>query len=88
MAKDYFLVLCIQPDATLEQIKSAYRGKVKRWHPDHCDEGNKPFLAIQEAYECWAPDGHRQSLSIFYWPTPILADFLSAQKGGTLAHTK
>lgn len=60
MAKDYYLILGIGPDATLEQIKSAYRQKAKRWHPDHCDEGSEPFLAIQEAYEVLSDAGRRR----------------------------
>jgi len=61
MAKDYYLILGVGSDATLEQIKSAYRQKAKRWHPDCCAEGSEPFLAIQEAYEVLGDAGRRQA---------------------------
>lgn len=51
MGKNYYLILGVQPDATPEQIKSAYRHKVKELHPDHYGEDCQPFLALQEAYD-------------------------------------
>jgi molecular chaperone DnaJ len=61
MAKDYYLVLGISCDATGDQIKSAYRRKAKRWHPDRSGEGSDAFLAIQEAYEVLGDPGRRQA---------------------------
>jgi molecular chaperone DnaJ len=61
MVKDYYLVLGISSDATLDQIKSAYRRKAKRWHPDHCGEGSEAFLDIQEAYEVLGDPGRRRA---------------------------
>lgn len=61
MTKDYYLVLGISCDATGDQIKSAYRRKAKRWHPDHCGEGSEAFLAIQEAYEVLGDPGRRRA---------------------------
>jgi molecular chaperone DnaJ len=51
MSKNYYLILGIASDATQDEIKSAYREKAKRWHPDRSGEGSEPFLAIREAYE-------------------------------------
>jgi molecular chaperone DnaJ len=60
MAENYYLVLGIACDATQEEIKSAYREKAKRWHPDHSGEDSEPFLAIREAYEVLCePDRRR-----------------------------
>ncbi len=61
MAKNYYLVLGIASDATQDQIKSAYREKAKRWHPDHSGEGSEPFLAIREAYEVLCDPAQRQA---------------------------
>jgi molecular chaperone DnaJ len=61
MAKDYYLVLGISCDATGDQIKSAYRRKAKRWHPDHSGEGSEAFLAIQEAYDVLGDPGRRRA---------------------------
>jgi len=51
MGKNYYVILGLQPDATPEQIKSAYRHQVKELHPDHYGEDCQPFLAVQEAYD-------------------------------------
>jgi DnaJ-class molecular chaperone len=61
MAKDYYVVLGVGPDATMAQIKSAYRSKAKRWHPDHSRGGSEPFLDIQEAYEVLCDEGRRKA---------------------------
>jgi DnaJ-class molecular chaperone len=50
MAKNYYLILGISPDADLENIKSAYRQKAKEFHPDRFGEETQGFLDIQEAY--------------------------------------
>jgi DnaJ-class molecular chaperone len=61
MAKDYYTVLGVAPDATLDQIKSAYRRKAKKCHPDLTCEGSEPFLALQEAYDVLGDAGRRQA---------------------------
>lgn len=50
MPKNYYLVLGITSDATLDDIKEAYRRLAKEFHPDHYGDNHSPFLAIQEAY--------------------------------------
>lgn len=51
MSKNYYAILGIPVNATVSQIKRAYRRLVKEFHPDyHGADGNDPFLAIQEAY--------------------------------------
>lgn len=61
MAKNYYLILGITSDATQEEIRSAYRHKAKRWHPDRSGEGSEPFLAIREAYEVLCDPVRRQA---------------------------
>ncbi len=48
-----YSVLGIHRNASLENIKSAYRRMVKQWHPDVCKEPNaqETFIKIKEAYE-------------------------------------
>ena len=50
MAKSYFAILGISPDATLAEIRSAYRRLAKEFHPDHYTGSSKRFRDIQEAY--------------------------------------
>jgi molecular chaperone DnaJ len=50
MAKSYFAILGISPDATGDEIRSAYRRLAKEFHPDHYSGGSDRFQDIQEAY--------------------------------------
>ncbi len=50
MAKSYFAILGISPDATADEIRSAYRRLAKEFHPDHYAGGSEKFQDIQEAY--------------------------------------
>jgi DnaJ-class molecular chaperone len=59
MTKDYYVILGIGDDATLDEIKSAYRREAKKCHPDHSGEGSEPFLDLREAYEVLC-DPHRR----------------------------
>ncbi len=58
--KDYYHILGVAPDATPEQIKSAYRKKAKELHPDYYGRGSEPFLAVHEAYKVLADPERRQ----------------------------
>ena len=51
MAKDHYIILGVSSDATLRQIRSAYRREARKSHPDHAGGGSEPFLAVQEAYD-------------------------------------
>jgi DnaJ-class molecular chaperone len=50
MAKTYFAILGISPDATADDIRSAYRRLAKEYHPDHYEGGSQRFREVQEAY--------------------------------------
>ncbi|MGD8992623.1 MAG: DnaJ domain-containing protein [Desulfobacterales bacterium] len=58
MAKSYFAILGISPNATGDEIKSAYRRLVKEFHPDHYTGSSERFRNIQEAYSVL---GHQRS---------------------------
>nr|WP_320190089.1 DnaJ domain-containing protein [uncultured Desulfobacter sp.] len=61
MPKDYYLVLGITSDATLDDIKEAYRRLAKEFHPDHYGDNHSPFLAVQEAYSILSDPIKRQT---------------------------
>lgn len=52
-AQTLYAVLGCGQQASLEDLKKAYRRAVKMWHPDHCAESNAAdqFRTIQEAWE-------------------------------------
>ena len=58
MPKNYYLILGIRRDAPLDEVKSAYRRQMRRYHPDrHADDPEKVRIAnevsqqLREAYE-------------------------------------
>jgi molecular chaperone DnaJ len=61
MGKDYYVVLGIGSDATQDEIRSAYRSKAKKYHPDCSGENSEPFLAIGEAYEVLGDPARRRA---------------------------
>jgi DnaJ-class molecular chaperone len=50
MRKDYYVILGIASDATLEEVKSAFRRRAMELHPDTSGLESGPFLEVQEAY--------------------------------------
>lgn len=50
---DPYEVLGVEKDASQEEVKKAYREKVKKYHPDRCDreDAEELFKQIKEAYE-------------------------------------
>jgi DnaJ-class molecular chaperone len=60
MAKDYYVILGIDPDATQDEIRAAYRRRAKACHPDSSGEDSEPFLALGEAYEVLGDPGRRR----------------------------
>ena len=50
--RDYYAILGVDPAASTEEIKNAYRERAKRFHPDHAGPGTDParFRLLREAY--------------------------------------
>ena len=61
MRKDYYLVLRLAPEATQEQIRSAYRRLALEIHPDLTGLGSDRFLELKEAYDVLSDPVLRQS---------------------------
>ncbi len=63
MAKDYYVALEVERDASVDEIKKAYRKLALQYHPDR-NPGDKSaedrFKTVTEAYEVLAdPDKRR-----------------------------
>lgn len=56
--KNAYDVLGIEPTATAEEIKAAYKAMVKRYHPDHNESKNaaSQFRAVKKAYDILKDD--------------------------------
>ena len=59
MRKDYYLILRLAPDATMDQIRSAYRRRALELHPDLSGIESDQFLELQEAYDVLSDPGRR-----------------------------
>ena len=60
MAKNYYIIFGIKSNATIDEIKAAYRQQVKEYHPDYYGADSEPFQDIQEAYSVLTnPDRRR-----------------------------
>ena len=77
-----YRILELTPQATLEEIKSAYRQLVKRYHPDR-NPGDRQaaerFIQINQAYETLLEAGEREALG---QPTQPPDPARSAAKSG------
>ncbi len=59
--RDYYAILGVAPTASLEEIRTAYRERAKRFHPDRAGPGVDPgrFRLLREAYEVLADSTER-----------------------------
>jgi len=59
--KDYYVVLGVAANATLAEIKKAYRLKASEFHPDRNDSELAPqkFHAVKEAYDVLSDEEKR-----------------------------
>lgn len=60
MATDFYMVLGVPANASRDEIKAAYRRRVKELHPDHYGPDTGPFLEVQEAYSTLTDAGRRE----------------------------
>jgi DnaJ-class molecular chaperone len=69
MQKNYYLLLGVNNNASTSEIKTAYRGLAKKYHPD-TNYGNKAaedyFKEIQEAYSILANQGKRKMYDLSF----------------------
>lgn len=59
MAKSYYDILGVEKDASQDEIKIAYKERVKESHPDH-GGSSEDFIKITEAYETLKDEDKRK----------------------------
>lgn len=59
--KDHYLILGIAPNASMAEIRKAYRQKAAEFHPDRNDSefAAQNFHAVKEAYDVLSDDAAR-----------------------------
>ena len=83
--KDYYEVLGLTKDASVADIKKAYRKLALQWHPDknleRKEEAEKKFKEIGEAYMVLSDPKKRQQYDQFGHEEPGMPDFGGAGPG-------
>jgi molecular chaperone DnaJ len=64
--KNYYLILGVKRDATLEEIRTAYRQQAKELHPDYYGQDSGPFIDLQEAYAILSDPARRRAYDNTY----------------------
>ena len=60
MAKNYYVILGVNVDASPEDIKAAFRRRAMELHPDRSGMGSAPFQEVQQAYGVLADPERRR----------------------------
>jgi molecular chaperone DnaJ len=59
--KNYYLILGVESDVTMEQIRAAYLRQAKDLHPDYYGQDIGPFIDLQEAYAVLSDPARRRA---------------------------
>lgn len=62
--KNFYNILELSPDCSLEDIKNSYRQLCKKYHPDRNHDDNNKFLEIQKAYETLVDEDLRKEYDL------------------------
>jgi len=59
--KNYYLILGVESDAAMEQIRAVYLRQAKDLHPDYYGQDIGPFIDLQEAYAVLSDPARRRA---------------------------
>ena len=71
MRKNYYVLLGVTSDASVEEIKAAFRRRALELHPDTSGLQSEPFLEIQEAYGVLVDPERRRLYDAENRPAPV-----------------
>ena len=86
MPGHYYVILGVAPGATVDELRAAYRRRVKQVHPDRHGPDRGPFLALQKAhtvlsdpalraaYDRWLRQGRVAPPSVDIRETPVRSE--------------
>lgn len=82
MAKNYYFILNVATNASAEEIKSAYRRRVKELHPDYFGEDSAPFRELQEAYSVLGDPQKRRDYDLEFFAERIPVEIRRGYRKG------
>ncbi|MEW6158641.1 MAG: DnaJ domain-containing protein [Verrucomicrobiota bacterium] len=68
--KNYYVILGVATNASLDDIKSAFRRRAFELHPDRSGSESEPFLELQEAYAVLSDPNRRRRYDDQLEPVP------------------
>ncbi|MCB0479134.1 MAG: DnaJ domain-containing protein, partial [Crocinitomicaceae bacterium] len=84
MKDKYFKILGLQPGASQDEIKKAYRQSAMKYHPDREGGDAEKFLLIFEAYEYLTSNPQEGSISDYeFYANQATADDTIYKRGKT-----
>lgn len=71
MSRNYYVILGVASNASVEEVKSAFRRRARELHPDTSGLESGPFLEVQEAYGVLSDPERRRRYDASFRPSPV-----------------